>query len=1688
MMSKAARSTATRKEGAASPLDGFLPVVAGWFRKTFAAPSPAQVLSWPAIRRGENTLLLAPTGSGKTLAAFLCAIDDLYRRAQAGDLVDGIQVLYVSPLKALGNDIHRNLMAPLEGIRRMSRAHLPELRVAVRTGDTPQSERAKMLRRPPHILITTPESLYILLASPRMAPALRSIRTVIVDEVHAICANKRGVHLAVSLERLAACTDSPPQRIGCSATLNPLDQIAAFLVGCEDGRPRPCTIVDAGMRKHLDVQVRAPLSDFLEASNTALWSSAYELLLEDIGRHRTTLIFTNSRYKAERTALRLGELAGGRARIGAHHGSMSRETRLVTEDALKAGRLDALVATSSLELGIDVGSVDAVYQMESPRSVAAGLQRVGRAGHLLGATSKGRMLIFERDELVEAAAIARAMLAGEIDAVCIPQDCLDVLAQQIVGAVAAGAQQADDLFALVRQACPYRDLPRESFDAVLSMLAGEHRFQMAHAPMGLVLWDRSAGRLSPTRSSAHVACMCAGTIPEATDYEVVIASSNKRVGTVHNEFVDDSLRNGDVFVLGSTAWRMIGTRKNRVLVEEAPGATPTVPWWVGDVESRTCQVGVKVAQLRREVAGRLADPKLPLWLQNEYHVCPHAAAAIIDYVREQQAAAGIVPDEKVLLVETWRDELGRMNVILHSPYGMRLNRTWGTAIAAIARKRFRQEWSVTATNDVLLLTQREQATAPLHEADAQALFEAIRREHLADLIAAQAGQSASFGTSFRDAAVCAFQILRAWRGKRVAPWLQNHRAAELYEVARHHPRYPVVAEVLRQYLHESLDLPALADMLRRIDAGDVQLVFRDVQSPSPFAHSVLVQDLYSGDHQMGRERRAHLLRLHRQVLQEVLTSEQMAQLLDPRAIERLELRLLHRSETTRALSPDELAQCIRDLGDLPATLEALGRICEGDPLAPLRTLVRQRRIVAIRHAAWEQDPVRLIVPEHWQTYHDAFSAPGKRNGLAFLAPRIGQGQIEGFKPADPARIVPTKLRKKLPPQAARAAIVERYLRCRGPVTQYEIMNATGWPIGAVEQILDALVEQGGVARGVYTNLKPSPQWVNKANLEQIHRLTMEYLKRELAACAPYEVVDFMTRWQHLHPSTRLRGLDGLRQVIRQLQGFEVVQGALETEILPGRLTDYQPAMLDRLIASGEVCWRRVDAHHLRRGMLTLCFRKDASWLGCGAKTEYDGDRKADVDIRDQILKVRDFFRKGGPAYFDDILEATGLDEGTALRAVWHLAWCGEVCCDTYECLRHAGFEATLSACYDLMNRPDKILRGKDSHERVVARMRRRKLDPRLGLWWPTERLAPPKQPLPDSDVLRRWAQQLLARWGIVSRQILEAEVAAPPWSALLPQFKRLELLGKVSRGYFIEAHPGEQFGLPEAVDLLRDCRARRAEGRQLGYLPDEAVFAVTFHDPSNLYDWCLEMANEAGQVLERSRKLGLHGARMVLQAGQPLIAGLNQQMVRMTRAQLSACIDQLKHNAAGQVAPIQMRSWNGYPIDAHPAGRLLRQLGFACVKGVMCWPAPRADLEPPPPGPIPQEFLPYHLDRTNEMPDILHVLSRAGPVVRPIMEKILPVLEKESAGDGWQLHWGGRWPYARYRQRYGWSVHVTRTYVFVNIHPEAITGYGKHPHPARLPRLESAEDITEEFLDRLRQWRRCVEISVDCYLARKQTR
>lgn len=1165
---------------------------------------------------------------------------------------------------------------------------------------------------------------------------------------------------------------------------------------------------------------------------------------------------------------------------------------------------------------------------------------------------------------------------------------------------------------------------------------------------------------------------------------MVIDGTKKRVGKVQSEFVDDSLRNDDVFVLGSTAWRVTGRRRNQLMVKQAPGASPTVPWWMGPIPPRTAATGARVGLLRRDVAARLDATTLLAWISERYSVSEEAAVAVADYVREQHACAGMVPDHEHLLIESWTDELGRLNALVYCPLGQRINRTWGLALAALAKRSWGHEWAPTASNDLVLLTYHGPDT-PVKRPDVEALVRALTSADLGDLIDTVAADAVSSGTAFRDVAATALQIRRYQRGQHVPLWLQNYRAEELYEAANRAMAYPVFTELRRSYVTESLDLAGLTDLLNRVEDGTMRLTFRDADAPSAFAHAFLVQDFYRADHQMGRERRAHLLRLHRQVLEQVLSAEQMAELLDDRAIAALEKRVTHTSEKSRARNADELAAAIRDVGDVRASIDAVAPMVEADAPKLLQALVRSRRVVAVRLPGLDDHAERLVAADLWAEYRDAFSTPTDRRSLQLLLPRFHGGKITTFDETR-ADVIPARWRRKTDRNEARRRIVERYLRCRGPVTGYELANHTGWPIRVVETLLDASTAEGLAAKGVYTAHKPRPQYISKANLEEIHRATMRYLRKELAACAPYEVVDFMTRWQHVHPETRLQGIDGLRQVIRQFQGYETVTVALESEVLAGRVRDYRPEMLDRLIGAGEVEWRRVGVR-VSRGRVTLAMREDTEWLARGRAVEFDPEDAADEDIRSDILRVREYLREHNTTYFDPMVTNLGIDASVALRAIWCLAWFGEVSCDTYECLRHSEFTVAMSACYDLDSTPRTIVIGGVSSDRVIKQMKRRKLDPRLGRWWATERLAP--RSAPDESATRcRWVDQLLRRWGIVTRDILAAECAAPAWGDLLEEFTRRELLGEVQRGYFIESHQGVQFGLPQAIELLRDCRARRAEG-ELGYLPDEPVFCLSNRDPANLYASSLDIIDERGEIFARTARQGNFIYLTVIQAGQALLCG-DKQIVTLARNALLKCVQSQLRDAGGKDRKIRMFNWNDYPVDVSPIAPVLWDAGFRFnTRREMVFPPPKRPALERPTDDGRREFFPYY----SEPPPVTYgrawTVSRAPETLAHAVDEMLGVLTTEFSRRDWEVSWGSDGLKAAFPGKATVFFRSAKTYAMlhINARPGIIDGTKHHlvmwkAYPGML--VARIEDVAE-FAERLPELLDIAEICSQQYLKRK---
>jgi ATP-dependent Lhr-like helicase len=1661
-----------REQGAYPDLASlFEPYVWAWFQDTFEGPSPPQIASWPKIAEGKNTLIFSPTGSGKTLASFLWCINHLFKAGCQQALEDAVYVLYVSPLKALNNDIQKNLIAPLQGIKKYARragVEVPDVRSLVRTGDTTASQRAAMARKPPHILITTPESLYIILATLKFRDAFRTVRYVIVDEIHAISNNKRGVHLSLSLERLqhlVTCSGGRELvRIGLSATQKPLDEIAKFLVGMEpfplsrgpyrrgaptaDGRQgegllsRPCEIVDVGARKNLNVRVLSPVDNLLEAQFDAIWGSSYDKMLSLIREHETTLIFSNSRYKTERTALRLNELSAetsgggdrGPVTVGAHHGSMSKEVRLGMENKLKRGELDALVATASLELGIDVGSIDLVCQIQSPKSVSTGMQRIGRAGHLLHATSEGRLLVTDRDDLVESAVLVRAIMEGQIDTTRIPTNCLDVLAQQIVGAVAADDWHADDLYDLFRRSYCYRDLDREEYDRVLDLLSGNYTFDVEYPPYPKIIWDKVNNHLYPERGARLIAFRASGTIPDVADYDVYFESKQTRVGRLDEGFVEQ-LHAGDIFILGSSSWQVTGIRRNRVFVEDVYGRAPTIPFWGGDRDSRTYDLGLLVGQFRAAMDSRLPPGQVPSlenaggmsdrsripvrrrqggqnpihWLQREYHVDENGAKAIYEYCREQKLVAGELPSHKLILVEHFTDELGLQQIVIHSSAGIRVHDPWAMALQRAIEAQYGFQPQTATMDDGILITVPQDRALDVQNLR---LLDLVNPENLDQVIEQAVLWSPVFLSRFRHNAVRSLLVLREYRGRRTPVWLQSLRANALLEACQEDRDNPLIAETYRECTHESLDVPNLRRVLEGLASGEIQVKTIETEIPSPFAHSLLLLGQYGDVGSIPtRERRSRLMHLHRELLKQILDEETLRNLLDVEAVQEVEDRLQRRDAHRQARNANELARVLLELGDLvdgpDEQLSLLDRTA-GDAGAMLAELASAHRAVRVTLPTLETDRQRWISTEQFPLYRDAFAMPPwtatarlddvdrrlveileEKGPLALseLLEWTGSGRavveehlerlvngyhvlrLDGYRDegstdaahepaAREATFVAARawipdhiLGQRLTRETARQTLVQQFLRQHGPVTKYEVMERYGFPSPLVERILDALHREGSIARGEYVPYKAFPQWCYKSNLEQIHRLTLNRLRKEMEPATPAEYADLLIRWQGVHPETQLSGLEGLRETIERLQGQETYQIVYERDILPTRVQDYTPSMLDRLCYGGEVFWRRFDHKTVRRGQIGFCLRRDLDWLVADPTQAKMHLNQWDDDIPEACNAVRGYLRDKGACFFDDIVRGTGLDWRLVLRAIWHLVWTGEATNDSYESIRHAAVASGLSACYDLGTRPGR--KGVTLDFIVGHMLELRKLDPRLGRWAPTERLVPSSIEPPEREqAALAWAHLLLKRYGIVCRETFRREICPLPWKDLRRALVRLELLGKVRRGFHVQDLSGEQYAYPEAMEALREAKLRhpdqngdengRGGGNGRGGVipptappPGEPMILLNVCDPANPFGAFFTATTQSGEDVKFMR---VPQKYLVMQYGRPLLLyeGDVKLLVDLPKERAAEAIVALMQlvDRPAPVNPHQelpIRGWNGHPIDVSPARHLLTMLGFVPV-------------------------------------------------------------------------------------------------------------------------------------------------------------
>jgi len=1636
-------------------LDQFSPYVSAWFDTTLGAPTPPQREGWPPIQRGEHTLILAPTGSGKTLAAFLWGVNEIYRELAEqpvdADAQPGVRLLYISPLKALNNDVERNLRVPLEGIRstaaRMGHK-LPALNVAVRTGDTPASARANMAHHPPHILITTPESLYLILTSPKARDMLRSVRSVIVDEIHTLCGNKRGVHLALSLERLQHLAGHPIQRIGLSATQKPLEEVARFLGGQmqqENGFiPRPVTLVNTGYKKPLDLEVVTVVKDFQDLPADAIWPSIIPRVLQDVLKHQSTLVFCNNRRLAERTADRLNAqieaerseeippgstealAPGGHSRdkglfaigasgpIRAHHGSMSKDSRREMEEDLKAGKLPALVGTSSLELGIDIGAVDLVVQLQSPKSVSQGLQRVGRSGHLVGQRSHGRIYTTFREDLAEAAAIARGMLDGDVEPTYTPRNPLDILAQQIVAAVSVESWKVMDLFQLVRGAYSYEDLNENSYRLVLDMLAGKydapateqrHQEDFANAKMARppslrarISWDRVNDRLAALPGSRYLAMSNAGTIPDTGAYGVYLADGQTKVGDLDEEFIFET-RVGDVFLLGSHTWRVLDISNDRITVGDATGVVPRMPFWNGDIPWRPYQLGERIGRFRREIAENIqalraaaADGKssagewadLIAWLRNDYALDENSANNLIAYVSSQLDAVGVMSSDTTIVVESFQDAVGEPRLVIHSPYGGRINGAWALALSDAFRERYGVEVN-TETNDdgILMQMPRTNRDVPLDLIMQMTPGEARER------ILHQLPSSALFGAHFRMNAARALLLPKARGAKRTPFWLQRLKAKGLLVAVGQFPDFPIVVETYRDCLRDVLDMPHLEQLLGRIQSGDIRVVPIETIVPSPVAagllfHFISVQ-MYEWDAPKA-ERQLQALSLRRDLIEDVLKGVELRDLLKPEAITDVVARLQHTAEGYRARTAEELALILQELGDLGAS-EVQQRVVDpGQASAWLTQLKEQGRIaeVGIDLPAPAGAVLRWMPVDHVNELKGVklLGGPGGYQVLARLLRTNGPLTRDAMRaryPFDRAWLDETLLRLVTAREVVKGRFTVPGSRIPGSripgnreglplqeVTASEVVNGRftvpGSRIpGNREGLPLQEVTASEVVNGRFTVADDGDddEYVDRHNLEQIHHRTLSLLRKAIQPVSLNAYVDFMAHWQHVHPAERLQGRDGLRQVVKQLRGLSLPSQVWERDILPSRLVDYNPADLDALCQGGEVVWVG-SGKDPRRGKLRFILRGEGRlFLDEPVAKSVEGDN----GLSAQAQGVLDFLKTEGASFHADIQAGTGYKSEALNEALADLVMAGLITNDTVDALHavlamrhpvqpddrapdaeHArppisslqaelaerlGKTAATTVIGGHRQRPSRT-EMREAQKRVTERLRAgadavegtKPSAKWTGRWSLVHRTAVLGPVLSDVDRASRVARVLLERYGIVTKECLGGEEGTVDWATLYQVLQLMEMRGEVRRGYFVNGLPGVQFALPEAVEKLRSVSAD----------VDEAIVILNAADPVNLYNSEIPdgPVAENGQPMAVAR---LPSSHIVLWRGKPVLVAEDsgERIMTLQNSDPAVILRAIKAYIARAGVPrrIMISQWNGKPVLGSAVQAWLQPLGFS---------------------------------------------------------------------------------------------------------------------------------------------------------------
>ncbi|MCC7418595.1 MAG: DEAD/DEAH box helicase [Acidobacteria bacterium] len=1517
------------------PLARFHPAVRVWFTAAFGAPTPPQRLGWPPIARGESSLIVAPTGSGKTLAAFLWCLDRLMF-APAPSSARRCRVLYVSPLKALAVDVERNLRAPLAGIAGIAAARGDRFvspTIAIRTGDTPQLERARFQRQPADILITTPESLFLLLTS-NARDALGSIDTVIVDEIHALVPTKRGAHLALSLERLACACTRPPQRIGLSATQRPLEEVARFLGGIEThprgartprrpprgraalsafdearidaeiaaeftapgrrARQRAVTIIDAGRRKALKLTIEVPIENMARppagdagGPGPSIWSAIHPRLLELIRAHRSTLIFVNSRRLAERLAGAVNALAGGTL-VRSHHGSIARAQRVEIEEQLKAGALRALVATSSLELGIDMGAVDLVVQIEAPPSVASGLQRIGRGGHRIDAVSEGVIFPKFRGDLVACAAVARAMHHGEVEATRYPRNPLDVLAQQIVAMAAMDGWRTDALFDLVRSAASFADLSRTVFDGVLDMLSGRYPSDEFAALRPRITWDRAAGTIAAREGARRVAIANGGTIPDRGLYGVFLAGAPPgaaRVGELDEEMVFES-RVGETFVLGASTWRIQEITHDRVVVSPAPGEPGRMPFWKGDRAGRPLELGLAIGRLVRDLV-RLPPEAAVARLTHDHDLDRLAADTLLRYLREQERATRALPDASTVIVERVRDELGDWRVCVLSPRGGRVHAPWAMAAAAKIRQHTGIEVETLWGDDGFVVRFPDVDRPP---DPALLLPDPVEVQ---PLVVRQLGATALFAARFRENAARSLLLPKRRPGMRAPLWQQRKRAADLLAVAARFGSFPVLLETYRECLRDFFDMPALAATLAGIRSRRIRVVTVDSGQPSPFAASLLfsyvASFIYDGDAPLA-ERRAQALAVDQAQLRELIGDTELRELLDAAAMEAVERQLQRADDRHRARSADGLHDMLLGLGDL-SRQEIQERTALPEWAAEVDALERAGRIVEIAIAG---EP-RYIAVEDAARFRDALGLP--------LPPGLPPALLEPAR--DPL-----------------GNLARRYARTHAPFTTADFAARYALDPASGEAVLARLASEGLLVEGEFRPGGTRREWTDAGVLRLLRRRSLAKLRQEVEPVDQAALGRLVTTWQGLVEPRQ--GADALLDAIEQLQGAPLAASILETDILPARVEGYDPADLDAIAAAGEVVWVGVEPLGERDGRLALYLAGHLGDLRLPAGPDGSLERQPAHPLSEREARIVEILRERGALFFGPLHDAAGGGyPGETVNAIWNLVWRGILTNDTLHALR-------------AFTRARPRSRRQTRRERPAApsafRSRLQAPPSTEGRWTLVPTAAGDAAPGSKAAVTR-WsaaaARQLLARYGVLTREAVAAEGMRGGFGAIYPALKAMEDAGRIRRGYFVAGLGATQFALPGALDRLRTLR-------DAPETPEAVALAAA--DPANPYGAALAWPGSAGAAATRPARAV--GATVILVDGALaafLSRGERQLLTwlpdaepvrgRVARAIARALLDRAR---AGGDAPrgMLLEEIDGAPPALHPIAPYLIEAGF----------------------------------------------------------------------------------------------------------------------------------------------------------------